>query len=100
GLGALLRVVQTGERADLVIAQLRVVEQHARHEQRPRAPHTPRPAGDGHDARAELAVELEKLASGAAGHGREDSAALSRRAVRVTLSSLLRGRFAVGLGLG
>ena len=79
GLGALLRVVQAGERAHLVVAQLRVVEQHARDEQRPGERPAPRLVGAGYEARAELPVELQELASGAARHGSEHSAALSRR---------------------
>src|SRR5262249_38386132 len=79
-LAALLRVVQAGERPDLVVAQLRVVEQYARHQKRPRERPAARLVGAGDEAHAELAVELEKLASGtAARHAGEHSAALSGR---------------------
>jgi hypothetical protein len=79
GLGALLRVVQAGERTHLVVTQLRVVEQHAGHEQRPGERPPPRLVGARDEARTELAVELEELPAGATSHGRENSAALSRR---------------------
>ena len=76
-------------------------------EQRP----SQRPAsglvGAGDEAGAELAIELKELPAGASSHGREDSAALSRRPAVVTLSLLLdrrglrlaRGRFGSGLWL-
>src|SRR5207253_10212182 len=74
----LLRVVQAGERAHLVVTELGVVEQDAGHEQRPGERPPPRLVGAGDEARPELAVELEQLPSGASRHGSEHSAALSR----------------------
>ena len=79
GLAALLGVVQARERTYLVVVQLRVVEQHTGHEQRSRQRPAPCLVGAGHEARSELAIELEELASGAACHGSEHSAAFSRR---------------------
>jgi hypothetical protein len=77
-LAALLRVVEACERPHPVVAQLRVVEQHAGHEQRPRQRSSPRLVGACDEARTELAIELKKLPAGATSHGREHSAGRSR----------------------
>jgi hypothetical protein len=63
-LGALLRVVQVRERADPVVAQAPVVEQHAGDDERPRERAAARLVGARDEARAEPAVEAEELLAG------------------------------------
>ena len=67
---ALLRVVQETERTDAVLAETRVVEQHAGDDERPGQGTPPCLVRTRDPARAELPVEPQQVLSDARPHGR------------------------------
>ena len=76
---ALLRVVEEAERPDAMVAQRAVVEQDARHDQRPGERAAPRLVRAGDETCAEASIEAQELLAGPLLHGADLTASAGRR---------------------